>query len=250
MCGRYELHTHPAALALAFGLSAPPEIHPHYNIAPTQQVPIVRLAAGGERELLQMRWGLVPRWAKDPSIGARMINARAETLMQRSAFRNAFQRHRCLLPADGFYEWMTRHGGKQPVLVRMKDGTPFGLAGLYERWLAPDGEVLDTCAIVTTSANALLHDLHERMPVIVPPADYARWLDAENDEVGDLFLPYPAEAMAWQPVSTRVNAVRNDDPSLIDAIVPAPVTRPASGADGTSEDAPAPTKEPVQASLL
>ena len=188
MCGRYELHAHPAAIALAFGLAYPPEIQPRYNIAPTQQVPIVRLNAAGERELVQVRWGLVPRWAKDPSIGARMINARAETVATKPAFATAFRRHRCLLPADGFYEWQAarRTAAKQPMRVGMKDGSVFGLAGLYERWLSPEGEPLDTCTIVTTEANALLRDVHPRMPVIIAPEAYEQWLDPTDADAGAL----------------------------------------------------------------
>jgi putative SOS response-associated peptidase YedK len=216
MCGRYELHTHPAALALAFGLEYPPSIRPRFNIAPMQEVPVIRLATSGVRELAQVRWGLVPRWAKDPSIGNRMINARAETLAQKPSFRTAFQKHRCLIPADGFYEWkQALAGGKQPIHVGMKDRRPFAFAGLTERWLSPEGEVLDTCTIVTTTANALLAAMHDRMPVIVAPADYTRWLDVACADVTDLLAPYPAEAMTWYPVSTRVNSVRNDDATLI-----------------------------------
>jgi putative SOS response-associated peptidase YedK len=147
-------------------------------------VPIVRLNAEGERELVQVRWGLVPRWAKDPSIGTKMINARAETVATRSAYATAFRRHRCLLPADGFYEWTMRaDGGKQPIRVGMKPGSVFGLAGLHERWLSPDGEPLDTCTIVTTEANALLRTVHTRMPVIVPPEAYEAWLDPTTPDV-------------------------------------------------------------------
>jgi putative SOS response-associated peptidase YedK len=216
MCGRYELHTNPAALALAFGLSFPPQLRARYNIAPMQDVPIIRHGRDGARELAHARWGLVPRWAKDPSIGNKMINARSETLAEKPSFRTAFKHHRCLLPADGFYEWKTAPGGgKQPIHIGMKDGAPFAFAGLSERWLSPAGEVLDTCTIATTSANALLAPLHDRMPVIVPAASYDRWLDVTQADVLDLLAPYPAEAMRWYPVSPRVNSVRNDDPTLL-----------------------------------
>jgi putative SOS response-associated peptidase YedK len=219
MCGRYELHTHPAAIALAFGLPHPPAIGPRYNIAPMQDVPVVRVNRAGERELAQVRWGLVPRWAKDPSIGARMINARAETVADKPAFRMALRWHRCLIPSDGFYEWKAVPGaGKQPMHIGMKSGEPFALAGLTERWLSPEGEVLDTCAIVTTEANSLLAPLHDRMPLIIAPQDYARWLDKAEDDVTDLFRPFPSEAMQFWPVSTRVNAVRNDDAALIERV--------------------------------
>jgi putative SOS response-associated peptidase YedK len=216
MCGRYELHTQPAALALAFGVPFPSPMRARYNIAPMQDVPIIRRNAAGERELVQVRWGLVPRWAKDPSIGNRMINARAETLADKPSFRTGLKRHRCLLPADGFYEWkQTASGAKQPLHIGMKDAAPFALAGLFERWLSPDGEVLDTCTIITTQANALLAPLHDRMPVIVAPVAYDRWLDVANEDLTGLFDPYPAEAMTYYPVSPRVNSVRNDDAKLI-----------------------------------
>jgi putative SOS response-associated peptidase YedK len=216
MCGRYELHTQPAALALAFGVPFPSPMRARYNIAPMQDVPIIRRNAAGERELVQVRWGLVPRWAKDPSIGNRMINARAETLADKPSFRTGLKRHRCLLPADGFYEWkQTASGAKQPLHIGMKDAAPFALAGLFERWLSPEGEVLDTCTIITTQANALLAPLHDRMPVIVAPVAYDRWLDVANEDLTGLFESYPAEAMTYYPVSPRVNSVRNDDAKLI-----------------------------------
>ena len=240
MCGRYELHTHPAALALAFGLPIPPSIRPRYNIAPMQDVPVIRTAATGERELAMVRWGLVPRWAKDPSIGAKMINARAETLAQKPSFRTALRKHRCLIPANGFYEWKVVPGGaKQPLHIGMQDGGLFAFAGLTERWLSPQGEVLDTCTIITTQANALLSPMHDRMPAIVAPGDYDRWLDVAIPEVADILAPYPAPRMTYYPVSTRVNAVRHDDAGLIERI--AVDTAPAVEAD-----AEAPVPAPAQ----
>jgi putative SOS response-associated peptidase YedK len=247
MCGRYELHSSPVAIALAFGLAHPPHVDPHYNIAPTNDVPIVRVGNDGHRELVRMRWGLVPRWAKDPSIGARMINARGETLADKQSFRTAYRRHRCLLPADGFYEWRAvtpGHGEpprRQPQHIGMADGSLFGLAGIYERWLSEEGEVLDTCAIVTTEANALLAPIHDRMPLIVAPEHYARWLDPANAEVADLIAPYSSEAMAYYPVSTRVNSVRHDDASLI---------APVAAADTEAADAEPPPHPPEQESLF
>jgi putative SOS response-associated peptidase YedK len=245
MCGRYELHTQPAALALAFGVPFPSPMRARYNIAPMQDVPIVRRSAAGERELVHVRWGLVPRWAKDPSIGNRMINARAETLADKPSFRTALRRHRCLLPADGFYEWkQTPSGAKQPLHIGMKDAAPFGLAGLFERWLSPAGEVLDTCTIITTQANALLAPLHDRMPVIIAPVAFDRWLDVANEEdLTDLFAPFPAEEMTYYPVSARVNSVRNDDPKLI-----VPVDEAVS--DVTPADAEPPPPIPEQDSLF
>jgi len=255
MCGRYELSSHPAAIALAFGLPQPPSLMPRYNIAPTQQVPIVRQNAAGERELAQVRWGLVPRWAKDPAIGVRMINARGETLTLKSAYRNAYARHRCLLPVNGFYEWQATQTRKQPMHIGMRDGRPFGLAGLYERWLSPEGEVLDTCTIVTTSASDQLRQVNERMPVIVPTEHYARWLDPANADVGDLVVPWSGESLRVYPVSMRVNAVRNDDAAICD---PVDVAGSDAAAAESSEpelplvvdDVPDDDEEPVQPSLF
>ena len=249
MCGRYELHSHPAAIALAFGLAQPPDVAARYNIAPMTDVPIVRVAADGHRELVHVRWGLVPRWAKDPSIGARLINARGETLADKPSFHMPYRRHRCLLPADGFYEWQpaaARSTGsddkrKQPMHIGMSDGSLFGLAGLFERWLGEDGTLLDSCAIVTTEANSLLAPVHDRMPVIIAPDDYARWLDPANADVADLIAPYPSSAMASYPVSPRVNSVRHDDASLLERTEPI--------ADEASEPAEAPPA-PEQESLF
>ena len=264
MCGRYELSSHPAVIALAFGLPFPPDIRPRYNIAPMQQVPIIRQHADGKRELAQVRWGLVPRWAKDPSIGARMINARAETVTTKGAFRNAFARHRCLVPVTGFYEWRRTPSGKTPVHIGMRDGRPFGLAGLHERWLSPDGEVLDTCTIVTTAACASLYGVHDRMPVIVPDEDHARWLDCANADAGDLLATWSGAPLRVYPVSTRVNAVRNDDAGLLEPIandegdVPKRATTEAASSkrwtvDGTAAAEPAAAEDdvvPDQLSLL
>jgi putative SOS response-associated peptidase YedK len=240
MCGRYELHSHPAAIALAFGLAHPPDVHPRYNIAPSTDVPIVRVNAEGQRELVRMRWGLVPRWAKDLSIGARMINARGETLADKPSFRIPYRRHRCLLPADGFYEWMTVGAGessrREPQHVGMADGSLFAFGGLYERWRSPDGDVLDTCTIVTTEANGLLKAVHDRMPMIVPPEHYARWLDPANADVADLIAPYSSAAMAYYPVSARVNSVRHDDSSLIERVA-------AMSVQGEADHEPPPAPE-------
>ena len=219
MCGRYELHSNPAAIALAFGLAHAPSVRPRYNVAPMQEVPIVRVSASGAREFVAVRWGLVPRWAKDPAIGSKMINARGETVASKPSFRTAFRRHRCLIPANGFYEWMpVADGRKQPVLIGMKDGSVFAFAGLYERWLTGDGEPLDSCTILTTDANDLLRAVHDRMPVIVPAEQYARWLDPAQDGPQALVAPYPSDAMTWWPVSSRVNSVRHDDASLIERL--------------------------------
>lgn len=243
MCGRYELHSHPAAIALAFGLSQPPELQARYNIAPMTDVPIVRVNAEGHRELVRVRWGLVPRWAKDPTIGARMINARGESVADKPSFQMPYRRHRCLLPADGFYEWWSKPartaGGdasrKQPMHIGMADGALFGLAGLFERWRSDDGNVLDTCAIVTTEANALIAGIHDRMPLIIAPANYERWLDPASADVADLIAPYSAAAMAYYPVSPRVNSVRNDDAAVLERVEPVAVETVAEAAPNPPE---------------
>jgi putative SOS response-associated peptidase YedK len=251
MCGRYELHSNPAAIALAFGLEYPPSLRPRYNVAPTQPVPVVRVNAAGERELVQMRWGLVPRWARDPSIGTKMINARGETAAAKPSFSTAFRRHRCLLPADGFYEWQPMaDGSKRPVLIGLEGGGVFGLAGLYERWLSPQGEPLDTCTILTTDANAALRPLHDRMPAIVPREQYARWLDPAEPDPRDLVAPYPAEAMTWWPVSRRVNNVRNDDASCIEPLVGHDPDMDAAAAPELPPDDDDDEAAPVQAQLF
>ncbi|HEX8740431.1 MAG TPA: SOS response-associated peptidase [Casimicrobiaceae bacterium] len=218
MCGRYELSSHPTAIALAFGLAHAPDLEPRYNIAPTQRVPIVRLDASGARELVEVKWGLVPRWARDPSIGGRLFNARAETVAQKAAFRAAYARHRCLVPANAFYEWQVRPGGKQPLHIGMPDDAPFGIAGLFERWRSSTDEVLDTCTIITTDANEALRPIHDRMPVILPPASYARWLDATNADVADLLVPWSGPELNVYAVSTRVNRAENDDAGVREPI--------------------------------
>jgi putative SOS response-associated peptidase YedK len=217
MCGRYELHTHPAALALALGLKFPHEITPRYNIAPTQPVPIVRLR-DDQRELSQVRWGLVPFWAKVVSIGNKMINARAETVATRPGYRDAYRKMRCLIPASGFYEWAKMTDGKkQPVRVGMIDDAPFAFAGLWSRWGPRDAEI-ETCAIITTEANELCQRVHDRMPVILAPGSYERWLDTSDADPADLLRPYPSDAMRAYPVSSRVSSPKNDDAELIEPV--------------------------------
>jgi putative SOS response-associated peptidase YedK len=234
VCGRYELHSHPAAIALAFGLAHAPEIVARYNIAPGTSVPVVRVNAEGERELVALRWGFVPRWARDPHIGHKMINARAETAAVKPSYRIAFRRHRCLLPADGFFEWQATAAGRRPLHVRLASREVMGLAGLYERWMSGDGTVLDTCTILTIRANELLRDVHERMPLIIAPGDYQRWLDPANPDVQDLLQPFPAGAMCRMRVSSAVNGVDTDDASLI-----APLADDAELAEPEAEPVPA-----------
>jgi putative SOS response-associated peptidase YedK len=214
MCGRYTLRTPPSVLVEHFRLGSIPELSPRYNVAPTQQVGIVRRAAGEQREFVWAQWGLIPRWAKDPKIGNSMINARAETAAEKPAYRDAFRKRRCLIAADGFYEWKkTVVKMKQPYYMRLKSDQPFGVAGLWERC----GE-LESCTILTTSPNELCAFVHDRMPVILTPNDYDRWLDpARTDaaELQPLLDAYPADEMLATPVSTHVNNVRNNDAGCI-----------------------------------
>ena len=217
MCGRFTLAAPAEQVAAQFQLPATPELSARYNIAPTQQVLGVRAADGG-REATFFRWGLVPSWAKDLSVGSRMINARAETVAEKPSFRAALRQRRCLIPADGFYEWQAREGGKQPYHITMADGGLFAMAGLYERWKSPEGSWLESCTILTTEANELMRSLHDRMPVILPPEHYDLWLDPGLHDAGPLealLVPYPAEQMAAAPVSRGVNHVGNDGPELL-----------------------------------
>jgi len=217
MCGRYTLRASGETLAEQFKLSEAPQLTPRYNIAPTQTVPVVRAGTGG-RELALLRWGLVPAWARDLSVGARMINARSETVAEKPAFRDALRRRRCLIIADGFYEWQQARGAKQPFYFRVGGGTPFAMAGLWEIWRGPDDARVESCTILTTRANPLLAPLHERMPVILRPEHHAIWLDPDLRDAGpleQLFEPFPAESMDAYPVGVAVNRVGNDSPALI-----------------------------------
>ena len=214
MCGRYALHSLPEVIALQFGIAAAPQLKARYNIAPTQIAPVVRLGEGEVREIAELRWGLIPSWSKDPSIGARLINARAETAGEKPAFRNAFRRHRCLVPADGYYEWKIEGGRKQPYLLRPESGGPFAMAGLWEQWRAREGESPGTFAILTTAAAGAAQRIHEHMPVIIAPGDYESWL-AGPDPAG-LLRANPDPRFAAVRVSTRVNSPRFDDALCIE----------------------------------
>lgn len=217
MCGRLNLTASGAELAEAFALDEVPALTPRYNIAPTQPIAAVRVDPRLRRRSLGvLRWGLVPSWAEDPAVGSRMINARAESAASRPAFREAIRRRRCLIPTTGFYEWRKR--GKQPYVIRRKDHRPFAFAGLWELWRRKGGDALETCAILTTDANALVAPIHDRMPVIVAPEAYDLWLDPRVEDVGALrFLmaPTPAGPLEAVPISSRVNAPQNDDADVL-----------------------------------
>jgi putative SOS response-associated peptidase YedK len=217
MCGRYTLASPTERLAEEFGVDASSiELAPNYNVAPTQTVAAV-LGEGGQRRLEVLRWGLIPPWADDPGIGSRMINARSETAPGKPSFRRAFRERRCLIPADGFYEWQRTNGAKQPYYIHMEDGRPFAFAGLWESWSKGEGEIR-TCTILTTGANALVGEVHDRMPVILAHDAYDVWLDpaSERDELTGLLAPYPEDEMEAYPVSRFVNSPSNNDPRCIE----------------------------------
>lgn len=222
MCGRFTLIAPGEAVAEHFDLPDTPTLAPRYNIAPTQPVAAVRISPQtGRRELTHLYWGLIPRWAKDPTIGSRMINARSETAAEKPSFKAALKYRRCLIPADGFYEWQKLNGRKQPVRIQLADGGLFAIAGLWEQWLSPDGSELESCTLLTTEPNEKLAVVHNRMPVILNPADYDLWLDPgaqHPGEVQSLLRPYPAEAMTFYPVSTLVNNANNEDPRCIEPL--------------------------------
>ncbi|MBU2611375.1 MAG: SOS response-associated peptidase [Chloroflexi bacterium] len=219
MCGRFALTVDPADLQDAFPeFSFPGQFAARYNIAPTQ--PILVLPNDGSSKADFFVWGLIPSWAKDPTIGARMINARAETLAEKPSFRAAYRYRRCMILADGFFEWQAQVGSKVkiPHYIRLKSGRPFAFAGLWEDWHTPDGSQVKSATIITTQPNDLIAHLHNRMPVILPPETYARWLEPAPRQPADLqglLAPYPTEAMSAYPVSTLVNSPANDRPECI-----------------------------------
>ncbi len=216
MCGRFTLHTPREILTRRFQVDLDaPDLTARYNIAPTQPVLTVRQARDGQRRAEEMRWGLVPHWAKDPRIGARMINARSETAADKPAFRDALRHRRCLVPADGFYEWAPAgRGPKQPLHIARPDHGLFAFAGLFERWRALDESWLETCTLLTTDSNRRLASIHDRMPVILPPADWVLWLDPavhDPERLQALLVPAPEGALEATAVGVRVNKPEHDD---------------------------------------
>ena len=217
MCGRFVITTAPEALRQVFGYVEQPNFPARYNVAPTQPVPVV-IVENGARHFRLMRWGLLPSWVKDPRQFTLLINARAETVQEKPAFRNAIRRRRCLVPADGYYEWHTSDGRKQPYFIHPRNGGPIGFAGLAETWMGPNGEELDTVAIITAAASTGMSVLHHRVPVTLAPDDFAQWLDCSADNATDVMtlLRAPEDgAFVWHPVSTAVNKPANDDAQLI-----------------------------------
>ena len=217
MCGRYSITTAPEAMRRLFRFeNAALELPPRYNAAPTDMLPVVRLGRDGRRELAVLRWGLIPFWAKDEKIGYRSINARAESVATAPAFREAFRHRRCLVPVNGFYEWKKLpDGGKQPYHIGMRDGSPFALAGLWERW-KKGAEPVESFTIITGEPNSLTAALHDRMPVILEPDHWDAWLTAKDTAAPLAMLqPFPAQLMAAHPVSPKVGNVKNDTPDLV-----------------------------------
>ncbi|OGN89627.1 MAG: hypothetical protein A2Y88_05920 [Chloroflexi bacterium RBG_13_48_10] len=219
MCGRFTLTIDPYHLQEAFPWAViPDDLPPRYNIAPSQPVAVIPNI--GDNAVSMYKWGLIPSWSKDRAIGDRMINARSESLAEKPSFRNAYRRRRCLVLADGFYEWKQDPGmkSKQPVYIRLKDAHPFAFAGLWEIWNSPDGSEVRSCTIITTQPNTLLEPIHNRMPVIIPPDTYNIWLapdDRQPEQLNDLLVPYPASEMIAFPVSRMVNSPQMESPDLI-----------------------------------
>jgi len=236
MCGRFVITSPPAALRQAFGYVEQPNFPSRYNIAPTQPVPVVILENGG-RHFRLMRWGLIPAWAKDPRKISLMFNARSETVQYRPAFKNAIKRRRCLIPADGYYEWQDAGGRRRPYFIYRRDGRAIGLAALAETWMGPNGEEMDSVAIVTAPASADLAVLHHRVPVTISPDDFERWLDcrANDVETAMALLSGPREGeLTWHQVSARVNRAADDDAQLI---------LPITEQERLAEEAPKPARK-------
>ncbi len=222
MCGRYTRKENFARLAKELGLQNFPSLDPDYNIAPSQMVACIRTNPSTQLvEYLPLKWGLVPSWAKDPKIGYNMINARAETVAEKPSFRKAFARQRCLVLADGFYEWKREGKAKQPYYIHFQDNRPFAFAGLWERWGKGESETLETCAMITTGPNALMKPIHDRMPVILDSQSYRLWLDSTTQDsrvLSSLLVPCPDEEMESYPVSTQVNNPRNNSPRCLEPL--------------------------------
>jgi putative SOS response-associated peptidase YedK len=227
MCGRFAFYSPHESVMRLFGVGDGPPIEPRWNVAPTLYIAAVRERVHDPaRHVSMLYWGLVPYWAKEKSMGARLINARGESLKDKPAFRDAYRRRRCLVLADGYYEWLRAGAVRQPYFIQQASGEPFGMAGLWERWREPGSEsMLESCTIVTTGPAASIAHLHDRMPVIVPPAAHAEWLDPRNDAVEQLdrlLVPYADAELAARPVGRRVNDARNEGADLIDPL-PAPL---------------------------
>jgi putative SOS response-associated peptidase YedK len=217
MCGRYLITTAPEAMRRLFRYPEQPNFPARYNVAPTQPIPIVRLTEG-ERHFALVRWGLIPAWVKDPKAFSLILQARSDSVIDKPSFRNAMKRRRCLIPADGFYEWNEDSTPRRPYVVRPRDGGPVAFAGLWECWMGPNGEELETAAIITTDANRALHPIHHRMPVVVPPDAFDFWLDCAKVDAltaAALLVPAPDDLFEAYEISSAVNRVANDTAALL-----------------------------------
>lgn len=220
MCGRFTFTISPELLAEIFGITILGDLPQRFNVAPTQQVLAIRATDQG-RQAAFLRWGLIPSWAKDPAIGSRMINARCESVHEKPAFRHAIRYRRCIIPAGGFYEWLEEGGKKHPRYVRLKHDALMAFAGIWDHWKDPEGHIIETCSILTTSSNELIQPLHDRMPVILRPEQYDLWLDpatTDPEKLKPLYHPFPSELMEMYPVSTFVNSPRNNSPDCVKPI--------------------------------
>lgn len=218
MCGRYTLTTPPDEIAEILGISYSLSTSPRYNIAPTQNILIARLNEQNKRELAMLRWGLIPAFIKDPKKVVNPINARSESVKEKPFFREAFRKRRCLIPVDGYYEWRALGKLKQPYLMRLTTKRVFFLAGIWETWISPEGEVIETAAMLTTAANDIVAKVHDRMPTILKAENFSSWLNdtQDLDSLSSLFIPYESTGMEIYPVSTRVNSGRNESPECIE----------------------------------
>jgi putative SOS response-associated peptidase YedK len=249
MCGRYTVTSAPEVLRALFRYAEQPNFPPRYNIAPTQPIAIVRLVEG-KRQFALVRWGLLPSWVKDPKTFALLINARGESVAEKPAFRAAMKRRRCLIPADGFYEWQAAGERKRPYYIHAKSGAPLAFAGLWETWTGPNGEEMETAAIVTTRANRLLAAIHDRMPVIVPPEAFDFWLDGAHVDAktaAAIIAPAPEGLLEAYEISTAVNRTANDNPKLLDPVAAAapPPAEPSAKSPAKSPGEP-PAKKPAK----
>lgn len=215
MCGRFALKAPASELASRFKLDETVDVVPRYNIAPGTDIPVIRRSPEGKRVMQLLRWGLVPHWAKDPSIGAKLSNARGETVADKPSYRDAFRRRRCLVPADGFYEWKADGQQKQAYYFSMESGEPFALGGVWETWRASDGNILRTCCLITTEPNEIMTPVHDRMPVIISPENYEQWLTGEPAAAQVLIKTYPDQGMQAWAVSRRVNRSGEEGADLV-----------------------------------
>src|SRR5262245_3935960 len=253
MCGRYLITSTPEAMRALFAYLEQPNFPPRYNVAPTQPIPIVRLQEG-RRQFVLVRWGLIPAWVKDPKPFSLLLQARSDSVLDKPSFNTDMKYRRCLIPADGFYEWNEDTSPRRPYVVRPKHGGPVAFAGLWEAWMGPNGEELETAVVITTEANQTLHPIHYRMPVVIPPEAFDSWLDCRTvdaEMAATLLVPAPEDLFEAYEISPAVNRVANDYPGLLDPL--------PQGAPATVEDAPAaappkrarkPKKDDRQSSLF